>query len=193
MKMYLCIDILSLDDLVFWCAALFAFRALLRASNICGKYHRVKFGDLKFVGENLHVLVKTSKTNQFAEYASKIVIVKSQSVLCPIYWLGELVRLSNPLPSDFVFRRLIKGKWTPMSYNWFNTKLVSVTTLSGLGPGYSTHSLRRGGASYMNSLNYNLLHLKRRGCWQSDMVQKYIDVTDAHATETDRKFAVSLP
>ena len=46
-------------------------------------------------------MVKTSKTNQFAEYLSKIIIVKSQSVLCPIYWIKELIRLSNHTPYDF--------------------------------------------------------------------------------------------
>ena len=166
MKMYHCVDILSLDDLVFWSAVSLAFRALLRASNICGRIHGVKLKDLKFVGENLHVMVRTSKTNQFAEYLSKIVVV---------------------------FRRLIRGKWMRMYYTWFNTKLASITTLAGLGPGFSTHSLRRGGASHMNSLDYNLLQLKRRGCWQSDTVQKYIDVTDSKAVETDVKFAISLP
>ena len=145
MKMYLCIDILSIDDLVFWGAVALAFRALLRASNICGRIHGVKIVDLIFVGEDLHVMVKTSKTNQFAEYLSKIVIVKSDSVLCPIYWIKELIRLSNPTPSDYLFRRLVRGRWRRMSYTWFNTKLASITTTAGLGAGYSTHSLRRGG------------------------------------------------
>ena len=80
-----------------------------------------------------------------------------------------------------------------MSYNWFNTKLSGVTMLAGLDQGHSTHSLRRGGASYMNSLDYNLLQVKKWGSWLSDTVQKYIDVTDNQATNADVKFACSLP
>ena len=101
MKMYYCIDILLIDDLVFWCDVVLAFRALLRASNMCGDVHGVRVKDLLFVDDNMHVMVRTSKTNQFAEYLSKIVIVKSHSVLCPIYWVKEIIRLSDPSPNDY--------------------------------------------------------------------------------------------
>ena len=188
------LNLLLLDDLTFWSALTLAFRALLRISNLCGKLHGLRFRDLSFKEGVLYLYVKSSKTNQFSEYLTRLVIVpNTNSVVCPVYWLRELIRLSNPVPESYVFRRLYKGSWRKMSQTWFSKKLKLLCKASGLGDGYSSHSLRRGGASHMSSLDFKLQEIKQRGCWSSDAVFKYIDESETYAKCIDVKFALSLP
>ena len=189
-----CLNLLLLDDVVFWGAITLAFRALLRISNICGEIHGIKFKDISFVGETVYLTIRSSKTNQFAEYVSKIVIVSNHnSVLCPVYWLKELIKLSNPTPESFIFRRLIRKKWCVISRSWFSMKLKNSCLLAALGTGYSPHSLRRVGASYMSALNFKMTEIKNRGCWSSDAVLGYIVESDIQSKINDKKLAVSLP
>ena len=43
-----------------------------------------------------------------------------------------------------------------MKQSWFSKKFKTVVALSGLGQGFSTHSIRRGAASHMASLDLRI-------------------------------------
>ena len=148
--MFGCLNLLSLDDVAFWAAVTLGYRALLRVSNICGKTHAIRFKDISFADDVLSVNILTSKTNQHAENSFRILIVPNyQSVLCPFYWVKKLIRLSKPNQQDKLFRICQRGRWSSMKQSWFSRKFRAVTIQAGLGPGYSTHSLRRGAASHI--------------------------------------------
>ena len=64
------------------------------------------------------------KTNQFGNNPVKISIVKNtSSVLCPVYWLTQLVKCIPKGRDKYVFNVRIKGEFVPMSYSWLRGKL----------------------------------------------------------------------
>ena len=83
----------------------------------------IRYKDISFVNGVLHVKILTSKSNQFAEKSFEIVIVPNlHSMLCPVYWVKELFRLSKPDPEDKLFRLFAGSSWVAMKQSWFAKK-----------------------------------------------------------------------
>ena len=62
-----------------------------------------------------------------------------------------------------------------MDYESYSEMLKYVAGMAGLDPvDYSSHSLRRGGTSYLRSVGASIEELKLRGDWKSDAVMLYI-------------------
>ena len=134
------------NHLVFWSALTLAFRCLLRASNYCYSRHTVLVCDLKFTAQGMIVCIRSSKTNQFHEYVSEIpVFANKNSVICPINWLFKMLAMRKPSRGEALFKILKGKKWRPMSATWFNKMLRKYCEI----PKVTSHSLRRGGASFI--------------------------------------------
>ena len=184
------LNMLEINHLVFWTALTLAFRCLLRASNYCKSRHSLLVKDLSFVMHGVVVRINSSKTNQYREFSSEIPIYRnSNSLLCPISWLEEMLMLRDSNPGDYLFMTFVRGKWKPMTASWFNMMLKKFSPITGV----SSHSLRRGGASYMLQNKYKLSEVKQRGLWKSLCVFEYLSLRTDQAMLRDRIFSLSLP
>ena len=76
-----------------------------------------------------------------------------------------------------------------MSSGWFNKMLKKFCFM----PRVSSHSLRRGGASYMLQSNYKIAEVKQRGLWKSNCVYEYLSLPLNQAMQRDKVFSLSLP
>ena len=184
------LDMSKINHLLFWSALCLAFRSLLRASNYCKSRHALKVNDLLFVKQGLILNVRSSKTNQFNEFVTEIPIFANElSILCPVAWLREMLLFRKPHGNELLFNVLSKGEWKPMTANWFNRMLKMYCNV----PKVSSHSLRRGGASYMLQQKYRVAEVKQRGMWKSNCVYEYLSLPTSQAMLRDKIFSLSLP
>ena len=96
------------------------------------------------------------------------------SVFCVHYYLRTHLRRTKLCDHDLLFQYRSKGKLVPMSYTKFAGTLRDMTTKLKLSTKISTHSLRRGGASWLHSIGYDLVDIKTRGDWKSMAVLLYL-------------------
>ena len=184
------LDLTKCNHLVFWSALTLAFRCLLRASDYCYSRHAVRISDLKLVKDGLIVLIRSSKTNQFREFISEIpVFANADSLVCPVFCLKEMLSLRCPGLEEMVFKIKYKGRWRPMSANWFNSMLRKHCKI----PKVSSHSLRRGGASFMLQNRHKVAEVKQRGQWKSYCVYEYLCLRTDQAMVRDKIFSICLP
>ena len=76
-----------------------------------------------------------------------------------------------------------------MSYEWYSARLRKLTTRIGLEGKVTSHSLRRGGATYLNSIGISLVDIKQRGDWRSLAVLLYL--TDSLDTRISKDKVVT--
>ena len=63
---------------------------------------------------------------------------------------------------------------------------------AGLRGDFASHSLRRGGASYMSMAGCTVTQVKERGGWASDCVYKYIVPSLRYKVLVDKDFAQKI-
>ena len=187
LAMYKHINIVNPSDLIFWGALTLSFRALLRKSHVTPSPHSLRAEDIVFKEDYIIVTLRTSKTDQFGR-SPVVVTVKSipGSPLCPVSMLRRIFSLRNPGPKDPVFTVRSCVGLKPMSYSAYNNKLKLIAGKSGLDPKLvSTHSIRHGGATYLQSINMPLDSIKARGNWRSSCVNNYLHPSVAYKLSKD--------
>lgn len=173
MLMYSHLDFKSLSDLMFWAAVCLAFRCLLRSCQYTGSIHHIKRNDVKFTRYGLCLTIKSSKTIQFREREVVVPVIASPgSVLCPVRWLKKYLKTSNMTDSAPLF--VLPGSKSPMSYKFFSMRLTSLLTAADLKGKFSTHSLRRGSATFLSRIGLPLHDIKTYGDWRSLSVLLYL-------------------
>jgi hypothetical protein len=184
-SMYYFLDMNEPLDATYWCLLLFGFFLMLRKSNltpvsfnaadIAKVLHR---RDVVISGEMALVLIRWSKTNQFGQRVLKLPLVANPaSLLCPIRAYRVMQGLTPaPLTSPaFVFRQ--QDRLVPVLYREFQVKLRVLVAKSGRDAGlYSSHSLRRGGATsaFQAGIPGELIQL--HGDWSSDAYKRYLHI-----------------
>lgn len=173
-RIYETLDHTDLKDLVFWSATCLAFRCLLRKSNYTSSPHMLRRRDIEFTHYGVCVYVHSSKTNQYKEKVLKIPVVSSpRSILCPVKWLKMYFKKCTSDPSAPLF--LLPGKKPKvLSYNWYSDKLRSTLKQAGIQGRFSSHSLRRGCATYLSHIGMPLHDIKTYGDWKSLSVLLYL-------------------
>ena len=173
-KLYKCLDISNPKDLQLWCALTVAYRCLLRVSHITTSPHTIKAGDVRFTSSGMDISIRSSKTIQFRERVQTIPVVRAGvSPLCPTNCLPGYIRLFNLSPSDQLF---------PYTYNQFAALFKRLCTKAKLVGKYSTHSMRRGSATFLSSF-LPLHDVKSYGDGKSWSVLLYIS-DSYHARRT---------
>ena len=177
----------NLEVLVF-IAVLLMFRTLLRVSHIVSSNHMLLRGDVKWDGETVLLSVRSSKTDQIGKGCTVPVSASRDPALCPVRALM------------FLFKKFSRSKRVQLfscstvpclTYSMFAKCFKKLVLRAGLKGDFASHSLRRGGATYMSLLNCSIPEIKSRGMWKSDCVFKYI-VPDLEAKKvSDRKVALN--
>ena len=177
------LDLTAAKDLVFWCALLLSFRCVLRVSHITHSPHQLLVKDIRFFEGGMDVTIRSSKTVQFRERTNVVPVLTSpNSILCPVSVLKNYMRLLHRKPTSPLF---------PLTYNIYSSKLKAACGKIGLVGHYSTHSVRRGAASYLATF-LPLHDVKAYGDWRSWAVLLYLSDTYDSRKAKDRAVAERL-
>ena len=175
----------KLEMLVF-AAMLFLFRTLLRVSHVVCSDHTVTRGDVKFNRKGFLLRVRSAKNLKSGGKCWYIPVLKSSDDrICPVTWLTNLLACGTKSPAETLFSiREIPN----LPYSVFARQLKVLVNRAGLKGDFASHSLRRGGASYMSSKGCSVSEVKDRGGWKSDCVYRYICPPLEQRVRVDRKF-----
>lgn len=175
-------------------AMLLSFRALLRKAHVTMSDAALLRSDLEFYPWGMLVNVRKSKTNQFRERVHKIPVAKvANRALCAVFWVKRHMD-QCPAPQDAqVFRIPKAGHSVPLTYSFYTAVLKAACTAAGLQAGdFSSHSLRRGGATFLRISGATEDEIKERGDWRSDCVKQYLKASLTERLTLDMRVSVML-
>ncbi|CAC5365689.1 unnamed protein product [Mytilus coruscus] len=134
-------------------------------------------GKVFVVNDIAIVVFEWTKTIQHGERRLKIPLVKIPgSVLCPVSAYNRMcskIPTSNDSPA-FVMSK--NSKLVPVTYAQFQNKQKSVIQKTGRDPNsYSSHSFRRGGATFAFSSHVPSDLIQLHGDWASDAYKIYLE------------------
>lgn len=178
-------------DLVFWAAVCLMFRCLLRVGHVTKSDHTIHRNDVVFTSYGFCLTIRSSKTIQYQERELSIPVIASPgSLLCPVFWLKRYFSRVKVPPHAPLF--LDPGSQKPLSYKSFSTKLKGVINAAQLLGKYSSHSLRRGAATFLSRIGLPLHDIKTAGDWRSLSVLLYLSGDIKTRLIKDRSVAQSL-
>jgi hypothetical protein len=167
----------SLRDCQLWAAMLVGFFGLLRVSNFTDVAKCVTREQISLIEGGLALNINASKTIQFRQRKHQAILpLLKNHPLCPVTALltffNRTLDVSDQAP---LFSTMQNSQARPLSSSTFRRRLSDILTLANLSPAqYSTHSLRRGGATWLVSAGVPIQVVKRLGDWKSDAVFQYI-------------------
>lgn len=162
------------DDLVFWCAVVLAFRGLLRKSAVCKGPHNLRRCDIEFFQWGIIISIRHSKTIQFRERTHRVPVSRVGGPLCAVTWLETMFTRLCVTPELPLFGLHKKNVYAPITYAWFAQRLRVAVEAAGLDGKYTSHSLRRGGATALSMVGVPLHQIQRIGDWKSMSVLIYL-------------------
>lgn len=177
-------------DAQFWGAVLAAFFGLLRVSNItvhCAsswdKDKPLRLVDLRISSCGCVLTVRKSKVIQFQERLHEVVLpVIKNNPLCPTAAILNWLRHRGiSAPNTPLFAHSGPSGLHVLTSTAFRARLQTTLQKIGLSArDYGTHSLRRGGATWLFLSGVPVPTIKLLGDWKSDCVEQYLrpDVSD---------------
>lgn len=174
LKIYMTLDRSDPKDLLFWVCVCLAFRCLLRKCHYTSSPHCLKSSDVEFTSYGMCLVLNSSKTIQYKERVVQIPVVSAtRSVLCPVFWLKTYMKRNKVSSSGPLF--VLPGKVKrPYSYQVFSKRLARGVKEAGLHGQYTSHSLRRGAATFLSQLGLPLHDIRNYGDWRSLSVLLYL-------------------
>lgn len=181
------LDFSCTKNCVFWAACLTMFFGLLRKSNLFGtdsegwKKEKHLTRECVRVSDDLSevsVQCKWSKTNQSGERVQCITLpgLASDHPLCPVAAITTMYRVLGPAVPD--------SQAFPMTGSAFNKKFRACFDGSGT---VSSHSLRRGGATWALSCGTPGEIVKLMGDWKSVCYLVYLDQIPSNVVDNYRR------
>lgn len=171
------------QDVVYFTLFLFGFFLMARKSNLVpdsvAKFDPKKQlvrGDIQITKKEALVTLSWSKTNQFGSRVHSVpLLALPGSKLCPVRACSKLFKLTPGSDMDPVFQTWEKGVLKPITYHKMQKWLKKWIGLTGrISDGYTSHSLRRGGATFASKVGVPKEYIKLVGDWRSDCVDQYI-------------------
>ena len=175
-------------------AMLVSFRALLRKCHVSDSDSALLRSDFEFYEWGMMVKVRKSKTIQYRERLHLIPVSKVEDrALCAVHWVRRHFREVAAHGNAHAFR-LPRGQGSvSMPYSFYLGSLKLLCVRAGLDPVvFSTHSLRRGGATYLRLCGATILEIKERGDWKSDAVFEYLKASLQERMSRDIRVATML-
>lgn len=180
---------------VAWRAALLCcFRGLLRKCQVTMSDSTLRRQDFVFYSWGMIITIRKTKTIQFRQRKLQIPIAKCKDKrLCAVYWTDRHFR-ELPSTSDSLAFRIPHGSGSsPLTYNLYEKTLKVFVARAGMNPAdFSSHSLRRGGCTYLSMCGATLEELRTRGDWSSDTIFAYLKTPITHRIVHDMRVASSL-
>ena len=179
----------------FRAAVLISFRELLRKAHVTVSSATLRRKDVTFHPWGMLVHVNKSKTIQFCERTVEIPISSSPyKPLCAVHWVKCHFLELEAEPQDAAFRLPSPGGGSvPMKYSVYEDTLKYVCEEAGLQKrDYSSHSLRRGGATFLHMVGASVSEIKERGDWSSDCVYEYLKTPLVTRVQDDMRVSAML-
>lgn len=95
----------------------------------------------------------------------------NDSRYCAVFWLKAIVVCQGPQYRGPIFSL---PSLPSVSYPWFQSKLKATARSCDIKSSLSSHSFRKGGASFLASCGIPLHQIKSRGMWKSMSVFRYL-------------------
>ena len=164
------------DSIAVRAAILLSFRCLLRQNQITGRLNALCRADFSFSKMGLELSVRRSKTIQFRERILSIPVVPLQDVeLCAVFWVQKHFLDISAKSTDKAFRVALGDSSMPLSYGIYLSTLRLWAKRAGLVGSVSTHSLRRGGATFFRHCGATIRQIEDRGDWAGDSIFSRVD------------------
>ena len=185
------LDFASNNDCIFWAACLTMFFGLLRKSNLFGpdsegwkKDKHLTRNCVRVSDIGLKIICVWSKNNQSRERVHTITLERlTGHSLCPVAAVENMYHVLGEKEAD--------SKAFPMTGSAFNKKFRA---LLGGCESVSSHSLRRGGATWALSCGTPGEIVKIMGDWKSACYLNYLDqIPDNVVDRYRRLFSSRLP
>ena len=189
------------NDASVWCLFLFAFYCMARKSNLVpdsslkfNKQKQLSRGRIELTGDLMVVNFRWSKTNQFGNRVLKIPMVRNpQSSLCPVAAYDNMCKLVPASGDSPAFLYKDRKGLTPITYSIFQRFIKDLIRKSGRNPAdYSSHSFRRGGATFSFRSQVPSEMIKLIGDWASDAYFIYLEFSLEDKIAIARKLAKSI-
>lgn len=200
-RIYRLLDMSSPDHSVFWCLFLFLFFLFSRKSQFIPQSpsdpHIPKLvtrGDIVFHDGVVNVLFRWTKTRQTGGEPLVIPLLPIPgSVLCPVTAFLNMTQLV-PAPSTApAFVLPMSTGVSLITYPTFHAVLRSFLSRLGLKPqSFSSHSFRRGGASFAFSIGIPGEQIQKQGDWLSDAYKVYLEVNYEQRVAVARAMSKAL-
>lgn len=172
-----------------------SFRALLRKCQVTLSDSSLLRRDFAFFPWGLIISIRRSKTIQFRERVLQVPVARCPNTqICAVHWT-ELHFRQVPAPPDaMAFRFPIPGgESIPLPYSYYQATLKLFAEKAGLDPDQvSSHSLRRGGCTFLSMTGASLEELRARGDWSTDTVFTYLKTPLTLRIVNDMKVATAL-
>jgi hypothetical protein len=179
------LDLNDPADASFWALFLVCFFLLLRKSNVVpvavknfDSSKQFTRSDFSFSNNVMLVNGKWAKNNQCGKHSGGLpVLPLPGSILCPVSAYVNMCRLVPAESSSPAFGLYVAGRYKPITYRQYQYKLKSLVEVIGKDPGlYSTHSFRRGGATFAFRAGIPGELIQVLGDWRSDAYLRYLDI-----------------
>ena len=159
----------------FRAAILTSFRALLRKQNITCSPAVLRRQDFHFFPWGILIEVHKTKTLQKKEKVLRLpVTFCPDKRLCAAYWVTRHFQEVPASPDSPAFM-LPYTPPSPLDYDTYSHLLSFLCACAGLNPAdYSSHSLRRGGTTFLWLTGASKEEIQSRGDWSSDAYKVYL-------------------
>lgn len=183
--LYSSLQLQHIEHLQLWAACLTAFFGLLRVGNITSRSCNdtglsILRKDCTFTANGCLLCVRKSKTIQDQSRTHEVTLpYLPNNVLCPTSNLARFLGRSKDLPSTQpLFAVGTARKPVPLTQASFRSRLTNCFAEVGLcKDSYNTHSLRRGGATFLLASGVPVAMVKAIGDWRSDAILDYFKPT----------------
>ena len=170
-------------------AVLILFRTLLRVSHVVWSAHTLTRNDVKFNKKGMLLSIRSSKTRCKGSKVEYLPVLYSQDrEICAVYWLKKFLKLFPCSRND----QLLSLDGKKFTYNMFRVNLKKLLSRANVVGDFASHSLRRGGATFMSMNSCTIAEIKARGGWKSNCVFKYIRQPLSHVLSVERKLIKKL-
>ena len=176
-------------------AVLLSFRALLRKAQVTESDAVLRRGDFKFFDWGLVVTIRRTKTIQFRERVLEVPVARCcDPEMCAVRWVEWHFRELPAGRGDAAFRLPAPGGGSSgLTYPIYQRTLKMFADRAGLDPAdLSSHSLRRGGCTFLAMCGATVEELKARGDWASETVYVYLKTPLAVRILDDMRVAAAL-
>ena len=187
LQIHACLDLSQPKHAAFWALFLFAFFTFSRKSNLVPnkvpipRYsHHITRADIRITESAMVASFRSSKTNQYADRVHVVPVLSLPgSPLCPVQAFRHMVRLCPAASSAPAFV-LPSGRasYRCITYPMYNAFIKDAISAIGLRPSaFSSHSFRRGGATFAFQAKVPAELIKSTGDWKSSAYLLYLDLS----------------
>ena len=196
-RIHALVDFSDSKQFLIWTIVLLAFRTLLRKSHFVSTseddhQHLLRVCDISFEDWGCKLTINSSKTIQFGERTFDIPVSYCDPPFCVASLLKDWLRKYPKAPTDYLFTWPCTQPMKPLHYNLALDQLKSWATSANIVKDIGFHSLRRGAASYMHSLEIELVSIQKAGDWSSLCVLDYLTVDFAQKRKVERVVSSSM-